>query len=168
MSSKASEHFSKKTRALLMQCYSVPDRVVSFVLKKAFPLLRKSGRIFCTQVSHNNPDRVFMDWWGNWRLIERDESELEYLSGCRTTRETVISSSGRYSLRDHRTNRDITMTTRHSPPHQMPDRLPGTGARTAPRQADVQASRFPLPASCFPRPVCLGSTGFSLSRCSFS
>jgi SAM-dependent methyltransferase len=54
----------------------LPDRVIVFVLKKSLSLLKPGGALFFTQVSRYNPDKTFMDWWGDWRLIERDEAEL--------------------------------------------------------------------------------------------
>lgn len=54
----------------------LPDRVAAFVLRKSLKLLRKGGEMFFTQVSPSNPDKTFMDWWGDWRLIERDESHV--------------------------------------------------------------------------------------------
>ena len=54
----------------------LPDRVAVLVLRKTLKLLRDGGELFFTQVSPSNPDRIFMDWWGDWRLIERDESHV--------------------------------------------------------------------------------------------
>jgi SAM-dependent methyltransferase len=54
----------------------LPDRVAVLVLRKTLKLLQDGGELFFTQVSPSNPDRTFMDWWGDWRLIERDESQV--------------------------------------------------------------------------------------------
>lgn len=54
----------------------MPDRVIVFVLQKSLALLKPRGTIFFTQVAHPNPDKTFMDWWGDWRLIQRDEDEI--------------------------------------------------------------------------------------------
>jgi SAM-dependent methyltransferase len=58
----------------------LPNRVIVFVLQKSFTLLKAGGTLFFTQVTHANPDMTFMDWWGDWKLIQRDEEEL--LSLC--------------------------------------------------------------------------------------
>ena len=54
----------------------LPDRVAVLVLRMSLKLLRDGGELFFTQVSPSNPDRTFMDWWGDWRLIERDETHV--------------------------------------------------------------------------------------------
>lgn len=54
----------------------LPDRIVTFVLSRAMGMLGNHGRIFFSQVSPSNPDQTFMDWWGDWRLIQRNESDL--------------------------------------------------------------------------------------------
>jgi hypothetical protein len=48
----------------------LPDRAAVFVLRKSLKLLQDGGQLFFTQVSRSNPDSTFMDWWGDWRLIE--------------------------------------------------------------------------------------------------
>ena len=57
----------------------IPDRIISLVLKKSRFLLAPGGEIMFSQVSKNNPDRVFMKWFGDWELIERNESQLRDL-----------------------------------------------------------------------------------------
>jgi SAM-dependent methyltransferase len=57
----------------------IPDRIISLVLKKSRSLLAPGGEIMFSQVSRDNPDRVFMKWFGDWELIERDESQLRDL-----------------------------------------------------------------------------------------
>jgi hypothetical protein len=57
----------------------IPDRIISLVLKKSRFLLAPGGEIMFSQVSRNNPDRVFMKWFGDWELLERDETELRDL-----------------------------------------------------------------------------------------
>ena len=54
----------------------IPDRIISLVLKKSRFLLASGGEIMFSQVSRDNPDRVFMKWFGDWELLERDETEL--------------------------------------------------------------------------------------------
>jgi SAM-dependent methyltransferase len=57
----------------------LPDKAAVFVLRNSVRLPRQGGALFFTQVSPSNPDGVFMDWWGDWRLIQRDEDELIHL-----------------------------------------------------------------------------------------
>src|SRR5262245_28370622 len=57
----------------------IPDRIISLVLKKSRFLLAPGGEIMFSQVSRDNPDRVFMRWFGDWELLERDESQLKDL-----------------------------------------------------------------------------------------
>jgi SAM-dependent methyltransferase len=54
----------------------LPDRVVGFVLHKGLSLLKDGGSLFFSQVSRFNPDAIFMDWFGDWRLIQRDEEDI--------------------------------------------------------------------------------------------
>ena len=55
-----------------------------------------------SQVSKANPDRVFMKWFGDWELLERDESQLKHLrlSG-RLRRDTDPHGTRAYKLRDN-------------------------------------------------------------------
>jgi extracellular factor (EF) 3-hydroxypalmitic acid methyl ester biosynthesis protein len=57
----------------------IPDRIISLVLKKSRFLLGPGGEIIFSQVSRDNPDRVFMKWFGDWELIERNESQVKDL-----------------------------------------------------------------------------------------
>lgn len=55
------------------------DRQIQFMLRRAIKLLRPGGSVLFSQVSRDNPNRTFMDWFLDWRLIERQESELEQI-----------------------------------------------------------------------------------------
>jgi extracellular factor (EF) 3-hydroxypalmitic acid methyl ester biosynthesis protein len=59
----------------------LPDRIVVLLLSLARRLLRRGGELFFSQVSPANPDRIFMEWYGDWVLLERDEQALLHL--CR-------------------------------------------------------------------------------------
>jgi hypothetical protein len=69
----------------------IPDRIISLVLKKSRFLLAPGGEIMFSQVSRDNPDRVFMKWFGDWELIERDELQLRDLCLRAGFQETEIT-----------------------------------------------------------------------------
>ena len=68
----------------------LPDRIISLVLKKSRSLLAHRGEIMFSQVSKANPDRVFMKWFGDWELLERDETQLKDLCLSAGFEETQI------------------------------------------------------------------------------
>jgi extracellular factor (EF) 3-hydroxypalmitic acid methyl ester biosynthesis protein len=75
----------------------IPDRIISLILKKSRFLLAPGGEIMFSQVSRDNPDRVFMKWFGDWELIERDESQLRDLCLGAGFQETDISTKREYT-----------------------------------------------------------------------
>ena len=59
----------------------ISDRILRLLLKQSRHLLKGNGEMLFSQVSTHNPDRTFMKWFGDWKLIERDEEDL--LNLCR-------------------------------------------------------------------------------------
>jgi extracellular factor (EF) 3-hydroxypalmitic acid methyl ester biosynthesis protein len=57
----------------------VPDDAVSFILRRATQLLAPGGSVLFSQVSTTNPDRTAMEWFCDWRLLERDEDGVRRL-----------------------------------------------------------------------------------------
>jgi ubiquinone/menaquinone biosynthesis C-methylase UbiE len=57
----------------------LPDRLIVLSLRNAQRLLNPEGEILFSQVSHDNPNRTFMKWYGDWILNERDETALRSL-----------------------------------------------------------------------------------------
>lgn len=56
------------------------DRQVVMLLKVARRVVKSGGHILFSQVSTDNPNRVLMEWYADWKLIERDEHSI--LSLC--------------------------------------------------------------------------------------
>ena len=52
------------------------DRRSALVLRVAWGLLSDTGEIMFSQVARGNPDRAFMNWYGAWELLERNEDDL--------------------------------------------------------------------------------------------
>jgi SAM-dependent methyltransferase len=52
------------------------DRHIELLLKMAKRLLRPSGQILFSQVAPDNPDRTYMEWFGDWKLLLRDEAHV--------------------------------------------------------------------------------------------
>lgn len=57
----------------------VPDDAIAFILRRATKLLAPGGSILFSQVSTANPDRTAMEWFCDWRLLERDEDDVRRL-----------------------------------------------------------------------------------------
>ena len=58
----------------------VPDDAIAFILRRAVKLLAPGGSILFSQVSTTNPDRTAMEWFCDWRLLERDEDHVRRLT----------------------------------------------------------------------------------------
>jgi extracellular factor (EF) 3-hydroxypalmitic acid methyl ester biosynthesis protein len=52
------------------------DRFIARTLSDAWSMLSPSGRIVFTNIASGNPFRVWIEYMGNWRLIERSEEDL--------------------------------------------------------------------------------------------
>ena len=55
------------------------DKFVVKLLDFAFGLLRPGGRVILGNFHPRNPDKAFMDHVLEWRLIHRDESDMNRL-----------------------------------------------------------------------------------------
>lgn len=60
----------------------LPDRFIERTLSECWRLLAPGGRIIFTNIASGNPFRVWIEYLGNWRLIERSEHDLLRL--CRS------------------------------------------------------------------------------------
>jgi extracellular factor (EF) 3-hydroxypalmitic acid methyl ester biosynthesis protein len=66
------------------------DRHIHLLLKMSRTILRAQGEVFFSQVAPDNPDRTYMEWFGDWHLILRDEAHVVRLAeGAGAPRETV-------------------------------------------------------------------------------
>jgi hypothetical protein len=52
------------------------DRAIVRTLVEAWPLLNPSGRMVFTNIARGNPFRVWIEYFGEWRLIERSEDDI--------------------------------------------------------------------------------------------
>jgi hypothetical protein len=53
------------------------DRHIELLLlKMAKKLLHPNGEVLFSQVAPDNPDRTYMAWFGDWRLLLRDEARV--------------------------------------------------------------------------------------------
>jgi len=52
------------------------ERVCEAVVAAAFERLRPGGRLFFTNIATGNPYRLWMEYVGDWHLIERDEDDV--------------------------------------------------------------------------------------------
>jgi hypothetical protein len=89
----------------------LPNRVIVFVLQKSLTLLKAGGTIFFTQVTNANPDMTFMDWWGDWKLIQRDEEEL--LSLCHE------AGTATQAISMHRVPTNCALVVKVQPPGEL-------------------------------------------------
>jgi extracellular factor (EF) 3-hydroxypalmitic acid methyl ester biosynthesis protein len=55
------------------------DKIIVSILKSLRDNIVEDGKIFFTNIDKNNPYRVFMEYTGDWFLIERSEAELSEL-----------------------------------------------------------------------------------------
>lgn len=58
------------------------DRFIVRTLRDAWQLLAPGGRIVFTNIASENPYRVWIEYLGDWKLIERSEADIAAL--CRT------------------------------------------------------------------------------------
>jgi extracellular factor (EF) 3-hydroxypalmitic acid methyl ester biosynthesis protein len=66
------------------------DRHIHVLLKLSREILHPEGEILFSQVAPDNPDRTYMEWFGDWRLVLRDEAHVVRLAkGAGAVRETV-------------------------------------------------------------------------------
>jgi len=54
--------------------------VAAAVLRKLFQLLEPGGELVIGNFSMDNPDRVFMEYWLDWKIIHRSEQDLLHLA----------------------------------------------------------------------------------------
>jgi len=54
--------------------------VAAAVLRKLFQLLEPGGEMVIGNFSTANPDRVFMEYWLDWKIIHRSEQDLLHLT----------------------------------------------------------------------------------------
>lgn len=59
----------------------LPDRFITTTLREAWTVLAPGGQLFFTNIAAGNPFRVWIEYMGDWRLIERSEAEIDGL--CR-------------------------------------------------------------------------------------
>ncbi len=57
----------------------VPDRLQVRFLRRTFAALAPGGTYLWTNITPDNPDRLGIEYLGNWVLLERDESDLRRL-----------------------------------------------------------------------------------------
>jgi SAM-dependent methyltransferase len=77
------------------------DRQIVWLLPRLFRQLAAGGKICFTNVAKENPNRVWLDYFGGWHLIERSESDVADL----------ISSSGLSHTSTTHIERDTTGLT---------------------------------------------------------
>ena len=56
------------------------DRPIELILRLSKGLLNEGGELLFSQVAPDNPDRTYMDWFGDWRLHLRDEAQVRALA----------------------------------------------------------------------------------------
>ena len=65
--------------------------VAAAVLKKLYELLRRGGEMVIGNFHVSNPSRYYMEYWLDWVLYYRNESEFKELLGETSSAETVVS-----------------------------------------------------------------------------
>lgn len=58
----------------------LPDPWAVSTLSMMRDLLRPGGRVFFSNIAKRNPFRQWIEYLADWRLIERDETELRRLT----------------------------------------------------------------------------------------
>jgi extracellular factor (EF) 3-hydroxypalmitic acid methyl ester biosynthesis protein len=64
------------------------DKQIKWLLEKLFESLRTQGRLCFTNIARGNPYRVWMEYLGDWKLLERSEADISTL-----IRETDLETS---------------------------------------------------------------------------
>jgi extracellular factor (EF) 3-hydroxypalmitic acid methyl ester biosynthesis protein len=57
----------------------LPDRLAVRTIAESWRLLAPGGRMVFTNIAVGNPFRVWIEYMGDWTLIERTESDIERL-----------------------------------------------------------------------------------------
>ena len=64
------------------------DKQITWLLEKLFESLKTEGRLCFTNIARGNPYRVWMEYLGDWKLLERSEADITTL-----IRETDLETS---------------------------------------------------------------------------
>jgi cyclopropane fatty-acyl-phospholipid synthase-like methyltransferase len=64
------------------------DKQIKWLLEKLFESLKTEGRLYFTNIARGNPYRVWMEYLGDWKLLERSEADFTTL-----IRETDLGTS---------------------------------------------------------------------------
>ena len=57
------------------------DKQIRWLLEKLFESLKAGGRLCFTNIARGNPYRVWMEYLGDWKLLERSEADITTLIG---------------------------------------------------------------------------------------
>jgi SAM-dependent methyltransferase len=57
----------------------LPDRQAKRLLTKLYAAVAPGGRLYCSNMATGNPYRSWLEYFGNWVLIERSEDEIRSL-----------------------------------------------------------------------------------------
>jgi len=51
------------------------DKQIKFILTNSYKNLKRGGKLMFTNININNPYKYYMEYWGDWELIERSQQQ---------------------------------------------------------------------------------------------